>query len=409
VHNTSSAAAKAFNAETGFDVEDLLVDIYFWFVHSTKRKCQLAEYADFCDQGYRKITKHVSTRWLSLENVITRTLLQYQSLKSYFLSEDESAARFKRLETAFNNPMTEVYLLFLQSALQIFVNLNLFLQKEEPLISAINSSLTKFLKLLACKLISSGIVKASSSFKQLLDVEQYLPDSLIDVGFVTRTALNNLVSSGDIGAEDEKRFYEEARSFFIEVFEYAVSHMAVNDELLVSAEMVYFEEREKLEPSMVQYFVQRYPNLLPFTSAKDLEELTQKVHDFATMDEEELPKSVRELANANEGGSRLRPDIVWGHLQELTTLDGHKRFPRLSKIAMLVLTIPHSNAGEERVFSMIKKNLTSLRSCLDQEETLGSIMTIKMESLNSPGKIGLPPNVLKAAKSATRLYNKAHS
>ena len=153
----------------------------------------------------------------------------------------------------------------------------------------------------------------------------------------------------------------------------------------------------------------RYPNLLSFTSAKDLEELTQEDHDFATMDEEQLPKSVGELANANEGGSRLTPDIVWGHLQEMTTLDGHKRFPRLSKIALLVLTIPHSNAGEERVFSMIKKNLTSLRSCLDQEETLGSIMTIKMESLNSPGKIELPPNVLKAAKSATRLYNKTHS
>jgi len=75
---------------------------------------------------------------------------------------------------------------------------------------------------------------------------------------VSRTALNNFVSSGDIGAEDEKRFYEGARSFFIEAFEYAVSHMPVNDELLVNAEMVYFEEREKLEPSMVQYFLQRY-------------------------------------------------------------------------------------------------------------------------------------------------------
>ena len=156
-------------------------------------------------------------------------------------------------------------------------------------------------------------------------------------------------------------------------------------------------------------FLCRYPNLLPFTSAKDLEELTQEVHDIATMNEEELPKSVRELANANEGVSRLRPDIVWGHLQEMTTLDGHKRFPRLSKIALLVLTIPHSNAGEERGLSMIQKNLTSLRSCLDQEETLGSFMTIKMESLNSPGKIELSPNVLKTAKSATRLYNKAHS
>jgi len=74
--------------------------------------------------------------------------------------------------------MTEVYLLFLHSALQIFVNLNLFLQKEEPLIGAINSSLTRFLKLLARKFISPATVKASSSFKQLLDVEQYLPDML---------------------------------------------------------------------------------------------------------------------------------------------------------------------------------------------------------------------------------------
>lgn len=175
VHNTSAAAAKAFNAVIGFDVEDLLVDIYHWFLYSTKRKCKLAEYAEFCDQEYRKILKHVSTRWLSLEKVVTRTLLQYQSLKTYFLSENDSATRFKRLHTAFSNPMTEVYLLFYQSALQIFINLNLFLQREEPLIGAINSSLKRFLKLLACKFISPVTVKASTSFQQLLDVEQYLP------------------------------------------------------------------------------------------------------------------------------------------------------------------------------------------------------------------------------------------
>lgn len=155
-------------------------------------------------------------------------------------------------------------------------------------------------------------------------------------------------------------------------------------------------------------FTCRYPNLLPFESAKDLEDLTQEVHDYATMEDEELPKAVKELAREKEGSSRLRPDIVCGHLQEMTTPDGRKRFLILSKVALLVLTIPHSNAGEERVFSMIKKNLTSLRSCLDQEETLGSIMTIKMESLSRPEGINLPPNVVKAAKSAARLYNKAH-
>ena len=156
-------------------------------------------------------------------------------------------------------------------------------------------------------------------------------------------------------------------------------------------------------------FFYRFPNLLPFTSVRDLEELTQEVHDFVTMDEEDLPNSVRELAKASEASSCLGHDIVWGHLQEMTTPDGRKHFPRLSKIALLVLTILHSNAGEERVFSMIKKKLTPLRSCLDQEETLGSIMTIKMESLNSPGGNELPSNVLKAAKDPARLYNKDHS
>ena len=66
-----------------------------------------------------------------------------------------------------------------------------------------------------------------------------------------------------------------------------------------------------------------------------------------------LRESVRELAKDKEGSSQLRPGIVWGHMQEMTNPDGCKRFPWLSKIALLVLTIPHLNAGEERVFSMI--------------------------------------------------------
>ena len=36
-------------------------------------------------------------------------------------------------------------------------------------------------------------------------------------------------------------------------------------------------------------------------------------------------------------------------------------------------------------------------------------MTIKMESLNRAGEIELPPSILKAAESATRLHNKVHS
>ena len=61
-HNAASYAAEAFRNGTDFDVEDFLVDIYFWFDKSSKRKNLLKEYCTFCDTEYRKIVKHVSTR-----------------------------------------------------------------------------------------------------------------------------------------------------------------------------------------------------------------------------------------------------------------------------------------------------------------------------------------------------------
>ena len=149
-----------------------MVDVYYWFHYSTKRKSVLAEYTEYCDQEYRKILNHVSTRWLSLEKAITRVLKQYVSLKFYFLSEDgDGKARFKRLKKAFSDPITEVYLLFYQSALQIFMNVNQFLQRQDPLIGSVSLSLKRFLRLLTCKFISNQSVKAASTFEELLDVQ----------------------------------------------------------------------------------------------------------------------------------------------------------------------------------------------------------------------------------------------
>ncbi|CAB3985763.1 Vertnin [Paramuricea clavata] len=129
------------------------------------------------------------------------------------------------------------------------------------------------------------------------------------------------------------------------------------------------------------------------------------------MEENEIPRAVIEAAE--NGDCKLRPDIIWSHMSSIKGPDGQKRFAKLSKIALLVLTIPHSNAEEERVFSMIRQNKTSFRSSLDEQETLGSIMTIKMEMANQPvpkgGVFKFPPSVLSDAKKATSKYNKAHS
>ena len=45
------------------------------------------------------------------------------------------------------------------------------------------------------------------------------------------------------------------------------------------------------------------------------------------------------------GDNQHQMDVIWGFLKE--------KLPRLTEIALLVLVIPHSNASEERVLTVI--------------------------------------------------------
>lgn len=103
IHNIACHASEAFQKAGNIDVEDLCIDLYYWFEKSNRRKGILAEFCDFCDNDYREIVRHVVVK------AVNRVLQLYPSLESYFKSENESQARFGRLLAAFEDPMTEVY------------------------------------------------------------------------------------------------------------------------------------------------------------------------------------------------------------------------------------------------------------------------------------------------------------
>ena len=86
---------------------------------------------------------------------------------------------------------------------------------------------------------------------------------------------------------------------------------------------------------------------------------------------------------------------------------GKHRFDILFKVIKLVLVLPHSNASEERVFSIARKNKTTFRAGMGFN-TLGSILTVKLANPNAT-KFKSDKALLKSAKSATWEYNKRHS
>ena len=84
-------------------------------------------------------------------------------------------------------------------------------------------------------------------------------------------------------------------------------------------------------------------------------------------------------------------------------------FPSLWKVVRLILTIPHSNAEGERVFSIVRKNKTCFRPRLDPEETLASIVAVKLAMKSeSVETFNIPQEVLTVAKSVAYKYKLSH-
>ena len=112
----------------------------------------------------------------------------------------------------------------------------------------------------------------------------------------------------------------------------------------------------------------------------------------------------------DEERTHIRADLLWHRLEHLRDVNGKLKFGLLANVAKLVLILPHSNADEERVFSMVRKNKTAFCANLSLDTTLPSILHCKVNCFSHIKcyEYHPPPRVLQNAKHATWQYNKEH-
>ena len=102
-------------------------------------------------------------------------------------------------------------------------------------------------------------------------------------------------------------------------------------------------------------------------------------------------------------------DAIWNLLASIKSADGCRpRFSNLAKMAKLALVLPHSNAGEERLFSLVRLNKTSYKSAVSLDGTLSSIVTVKNHPSDSSTKFDPPKELLEKSNKATKQYNLQH-
>ena len=145
----------------GFNSEKFLVGLYFHFEYSSKKKNLLCEYFEFCNQDYAKIIKFHSVRWLGLITCLEKVSLKFEPLKSYFLSQEpeKRPGRLNSLISAFNSPMTELYVLFLQGTLPALTNLNLLLQRAAPVIHVMYDAFKNTVSVLLGRVLKADLLK----------------------------------------------------------------------------------------------------------------------------------------------------------------------------------------------------------------------------------------------------------
>jgi hAT family C-terminal dimerisation region len=405
-HNAANKGSRAFVGMTNFDVEELVIDSFYWFDKSTKRKNELNEFCEFCDFEYKQVLKHVSTRWLSLETAITRILKMYEPLKSYFLSGNENQARFKRLSSCFEDKMTEIYLLFYQFALERFDTFNLFLQREEPCAYLLDDQIQSFLRYLLVKFVKPIEIKNAVS---LIDIDLTNPDVFlsldeVQIGFVTRQKLRKLLSDGDISDAQATVFLQAALQFYIDSVMYVVKTFPFNDMYLMHAKFVNFDNRLTATFDSVEFFVKKFPKVLDF-SENDMDLLLEQFREYQLMEDlnDEVISKVTVVEKFPDGSKRefVRMDMVWG-------LCIRQKLPLLFKVALVVFLLPHSNAEEERVFSMVRKNKTDFRASLQSDGTLSSILTVKLNNKEAAHKFEPSKDLVEKSKKVTWEYNKQH-
>ena len=208
------------------NIDQLLIDVFYYFQHSSKRKQNFVDHWNslFSDEP-GVILKHCTTRWLSLLRCVGRYISQMEGLKSYFLS-----CKVVSISDRLANPLTKPLLLFLSHILLSMDRFNRVFQKStENTTSQLYTEMSRLTRLYASNVLQrSAITSVGDYLRKLnLDISFQLPDENFGIGTDTWTCLSELQEEYDL-----KPFFTAVRGFYIATLKKMLKKFPFGDSLL---------------------------------------------------------------------------------------------------------------------------------------------------------------------------------
>ena len=395
-------AIKAGMKGLPVDIDQLFIDIFYYFYHSSKRTQEFEDnWRDMFTTEPSVILKHCPTRWLSLLRCVERYLVQLDGLISYFASCDEGNAKIRSILQRLRNPLLKPLLQFLQFVLQPMNRFNRLFQKStENTTSELYTEMTRLTRLYASNFVKAEVIqKVGDNLNALSFSEENLLDNE-RIGIGTHTWETLTIMQEELSLTP---FFSAAKQFYRRSTEKMLKKFPFGDTLL--RDMVILNPNQVMACNVdtLVSLAKRFPQL-NIDAPNEIQLLKEEFADFCLS-----PNDHPEIEMYDHEGIQLpRSGSFWFSVSKIKTAFGEARFPTLTKLMLGLLCIPASNADAERGFSMLRKIHTDSQPRLAQS-TIVSLMAVKMNIDKCCLDVELSSELLKSCKQATRrTMNNSH-
>ncbi|XP_063244623.1 uncharacterized protein LOC134545381 [Bacillus rossius redtenbacheri] len=345
-HTSAIIASKACE-KLPRSCEELLRCVCSYISGSAKRCAILREFQEFFNTEQRKLLKLSGTRWLVLHQCVVRLLENWEPLQQYFqlaIVED----KLKSAEFIFNelqNHYTKAYLLFLKYVLTYFNSFNALFQSRKILIHKLLEASSTLINNFA-----QNVLKAEC-LNQLKQTNVNHPSNFLNLEsiYLGPECKKFLQSLPEDCASSVQQFRLKCLEFYICATDEMKKRLPLDSEL--------FREMKFVDPAVALEKSER-------NEVKDLITLASQIGGF---DLNNLAVEWRSLQHSitdvDQKKKLLEMDIdtMWDNISQIRDFSDKLCFPNLSRLAKCVLSLPHSNAEAERIFSMVTDIKTKIK------------------------------------------------
>lgn len=339
-------------------VEDLARDVHNYIAGSPKRTNLYQEFQKFTEIAVHKILHPVQTKWLSLESVVIRLLEQYDALKLYFVDAvaNDRLLAAETILQKLNDPLSKLFLQFLKFILPIFNNLNREMQSTSSQIYHLRSKVVEVYKtILECFIRRDLILNCAIEKIDYKNPHNFVKLEDIYVGAENSAFL--LCPDNRITKEKEVFFRTRYLDFLIESVNQINIRFDFANDVLLKLELINPVNVKKGSSNSIIPLAIHFPNLL-----------TEK--DYQKLDLEWRLLRNCEIQNFGDNGEEF-----WVSVRKEKYNDGTPMFETVSNFVIQLLSLPHSSANVERLFSQINLIKTDSRNLISSATLCGLLHT----------------------------------